>query len=117
MEGFVEAIEDFELKTGLLLAACMKSMKDGSSLIKVLNLTDAPVTVYKSTKVGTYFENKQNLVVNGIFTNQNKPKTLETFQVGKHANLEGSNLDNQQKEKVQELFMDINKFFPETRMT
>ena len=41
----------------------------------------------------------------GIFTNQNKPKTLETFQMGKHANLEDSNLHNQQKEKVQELFM------------
>ena len=80
VEGLAEAIENFELKTGLLLAACMISMKDGWSLIKVLNLTDAPVTVYKSTKVGTHFENKQNLFVNGIFTNQNKPKTLETFK-------------------------------------
>ena len=96
VEGLVEAIEDFELKTGLLLAACMISMKDGSNLIKVSNLTDAPVTVYKSTKVGPYFENKQNLVVNEIFTNQNKPKTMETFQMGKHANLDGSNLHNQQ---------------------
>ena len=57
VEGLVEAIEDIELKTGLLLAACMISMKDASSMI-VLNLTDAPVTVYKSTKVGTYIENK-----------------------------------------------------------
>ena len=105
MEGLVEAIEDFELKIGLLLAAYTISMKDGSSLIKVLNLTDAPATVYKSTKVGTYFENKQNIVVNGIFIYQNKPKPLETFQMGKHANLGGSNLDNKQKEKVQELFM------------
>ena len=104
VDGLVEAIEDFELKTGLLLAAFMISTKDGWSLKKVLNLTDAPVTVYKSTKVGTYFENKQNLVVNGIFTNQNKLKTLETFQMGKHANLEGSKLNDQQKEKVQELF-------------
>ena len=70
----------------------------------MLNLTDAPVTVYKGTKVGTYFENKQNLVVNGIFTNRSKPKTLETFQMGKHANLEGYKLNDQQKEKVQELF-------------
>ena len=85
VEGLVEAIEDFELKTGLFKAACMISMKDGSSLIKVLNLTEAPVTVYKSTKVGTYIDNKQNLGVNGIFTNQNKPKTLETFQIRKHA--------------------------------
>ena len=61
-------------------------------------------SVYKSTKVGTYFENKQNLVVNGFFTNKNKPKTLETFQMGKHASLEGSKLNDQQKEKVQELF-------------
>ena len=30
---------------------------------------------------------------------------METFQIGKHANLKGSNLDNQQKEKVRELFM------------
>ena len=43
--------------------------------------------------------------MNGNFTNQNRPKTLETFQMGKHTNLEGSNPDNQQKEKVQELFM------------
>ena len=105
VEGLVEAIENFALKTGLLLAACMISMKDGSRLIKVLSLTDAPVTEYESTKIGTYFENKQNLVVNGIFTIKNKPKTLETFQMGKHTNLEGSNLYNQQKEKVQELFM------------
>ena len=111
VEGLVEAIEDFELKTGLFLAACMISMEDGWSLIKVLNLTDAPVTVYKSTKVGTYFENKQNLVVNGIFTNQNKPKTLEALQMGKHANLEGSKLNDQQKEKVQELFMRHQQFF------
>ena len=34
LEGLVDAIEDFELKTGLLLAACMISMKDGLSLIK-----------------------------------------------------------------------------------
>ena len=55
MEGIkgVEAIEDFELKTVLFLAAFMIPMKNGSSLIKVLNPTDAPVTVYKSTKVGT----------------------------------------------------------------
>ena len=83
----------------------MISMKDGSSMIKVLNLTDAPVTAYKSTKVGINFEKKQNLVVNGIFTNQNKPKTLDTFQMGKHANLEGSNLQKQEKKKVQELFL------------
>ena len=50
------------------------------------------MTLYKSTKVGTYFENKQNLVVNEIFTNQNKPKTLEIFLMGQQANLEGSNL-------------------------
>ena len=42
--------------------------------------------------------------MNGIFTNQNKPKTLETFQMGKHANLEGSKLNDQQKEKVHEMF-------------
>ena len=70
----------------------------------MLNLTDITVTVYKSTKVGTYFKNKQNLVVIGIFTNQNKPKTLETFQMEKHANLEGSKLSDQQEVKVQELF-------------
>ena len=29
VEGLVEAIEDFELKTGLFLAACMISMEDG----------------------------------------------------------------------------------------
>ena len=50
MEGLVEAIEDFEIKTGFLLAACMISMKGGSSLIKVLNLTDAPMTVKKALK-------------------------------------------------------------------
>ena len=104
VEG-IEAVEEFELKTGLLLAACMISMKDGSSMMKDLNLTDAPVTVYKSTKVGTYFDNKQNLVLSGILTNQNQPKTLETFQMGEHANLEVSNLHKQQKEKVQEIFM------------
>ena len=36
VEGLLEGIEDFELKIGLLLAACMISMKDGSSLIKNL---------------------------------------------------------------------------------
>ena len=41
----------------------MISMEDGWSSVKVLNLTDEPLTVYKSTKVGTYFENKQNLVL------------------------------------------------------
>ena len=34
VEGLVEAIEDFELKTGLLLADFMISMEDGWSLIK-----------------------------------------------------------------------------------
>ena len=80
VEGLMEAVEDFELKTGMLLAVCMISMKDGSSLIKILNLTDAPVTVFKCTKVGTYIENKQNLVVNGIFTNQSKPKNWNIFK-------------------------------------
>ena len=56
VEGLEEAIEDFELKTGLLLSVCMTSKNDGYSLIKkVLNLMEAPVTVYKSTKVGTFF--------------------------------------------------------------
>ena len=47
VEGLREAFEDFQLKSGLLLAACLISMNniDGSSLIKVLNLTEAPVTV------------------------------------------------------------------------
>ena len=49
--------------------------------------------------------------MNGIFTNQNKPKTLETFQMGKNANLEDSNLHKQQKEKVQELFMKHQQIF------
>ena len=53
VEGLVKVVEDFELKTGLLLAACMISMKDGSNLIKALDLTDAPLTVYKSTNVRT----------------------------------------------------------------
>ena len=55
-------------------------------MIKVLNLTDTPVTVYKSTEVGSYLKNKQKLIVNGIFTNQNEPKALETSQIGKHEN-------------------------------
>ena len=45
-------------------------MKSGSSLLKVLNLTNAPVTVYKSNKLGNYLKNKQNLVVNRIIVNQ-----------------------------------------------
>ena len=49
----------------------MISMKVGSKLIKFLNLTDAPVTVYRSLKAGSYLKNKQILVVNGYFTNQN----------------------------------------------
>ena len=101
----MEAIEDFELKIGLLFAACMISIKDCSSLIKVLKLKDVPVTVYRSTKIRCHLENKQNLVMNIVFINQNKPKTLETFQMGKHANLEGSNLIYQQKENAQELLM------------
>ena len=50
VERLVEANEDFELKTGSLLAAYMISMKDGSSLIKVLNLSDEPMTVIKTLK-------------------------------------------------------------------
>ena len=44
LEGLVEAIEEFELKlkTDLRIAACMMSMNDGSSLIKILNLINAP---------------------------------------------------------------------------
>ena len=51
VEGILEAIKDFELKVGLLLAACTISMKDRSSLIKLLNLTKAPVIVYKTLKL------------------------------------------------------------------
>ena len=104
VEGLVEAIEDFELKTGLLLAACMISMKDGSSLIKVLNLTDAPVTRYKRALKEEHTL-KTNRTCEWNFRKSNLAKTLETFQMGKQANLEGSNLDNQQKEKLQELFL------------
>ena len=78
----------------------MISMKDTSSLIQVLNITDAPVTLYKSTEVGSYLKNKRNLVVNALFMNRKKPKTFETFQMGKHTNFDGSNLNNQQEEKV-----------------
>ena len=105
VECSVEAIEEFDLKTGWLLATTMMLMKNGSSLIKVLKLTDALMMVYKSTKAGSYLENKQNLVVNGILTNQKQPKTLGKFQLGKQANFEGSNLINQQKERIQELVM------------
>ena len=52
-----------------------------------------------------YLENKQNLFVNLVFTNQNKPKTSETFQMRKNANLEGSTLNNEQKEKIKELIL------------
>ena len=44
-EGFVEAIEDFELKFSFLLAASMMSMEDGSSSVKVLNLKYASGTM------------------------------------------------------------------------
>ena len=80
MQGLVEAIEDFEMNTGLLLAACLISMKDISSLIKVLSLTDAPVTVYKDTKLGSYLENKQNIFVNEVFTNQTNQKYWNQFK-------------------------------------
>ena len=48
----------------------MISMKYGSSLIEVFNPTDKPVTVYKSTKLVSYLEDKQKLIVNVIFKNQ-----------------------------------------------
>ena len=54
-------------------------MKDGSSLIKVLILEDSPLTVYKSNNIGRHHEKKQNLFLIVLFTNQNKPKTLEIF--------------------------------------
>ena len=59
MERLVNAFEDFELNTGLLLAAWLIAMKNGSCLIKVLNLTDAPMTVCRSTKAKSYLRNKQ----------------------------------------------------------
>ena len=80
VEGFLEAIEHFELKTCLLLADCMTSMKNGSSLIKVLNLTNAPVTMHKKTEVGSYLKNKQNLFVNGNFTNRTSQKHWKIFK-------------------------------------
>ena len=101
----MEAIECFELTTGWLLDACMISMKVGSDLIKVLDLTDAPVTLYKKSKLRNYFEHKQKLVATEYFTNQNEPKTLATFQMGKDSNLGGSTLNNQRKKKLQVLFM------------
>ena len=58
VEGLVEATEYFDLEIGLRLAACVISNKDGSGWIKLLNLSDALVTVYKSSKVGKYLENK-----------------------------------------------------------
>ena len=69
-EVLMEAIVDFDFETGWLLAACMISMKYGSSLIEVFNPTDKPVTVYKSTKLVSYLEDKQKLIVNVIFKNQ-----------------------------------------------
>ena len=104
VDGLVKATKDIDLKTDLLLAACLISMKGGSSLIKVLNLTYAPVTVYKNTKIGSYLENKQNIVVKATFTNQNQTKTLETIHLEKHVNKEGSKPNNQQIEEVQGLF-------------
>ena len=55
--GPVEANKGFE-KNGLFLDACMISMKDVSTLKKVLNLTDAPVTVNKSTQEGGFLKDK-----------------------------------------------------------
>ena len=40
MEGLVKAIENFEIKTDLFLAACMISMKGGSSLTKSVNYNE-----------------------------------------------------------------------------
>ena len=40
---------------------------------------DAPVIVYKNSKVKNYLEDKQNLVSIAIFTNQNKPKLWKQF--------------------------------------
>ena len=80
VEGLSEATEDFELKNGWLLAACMIPLKEVSCLIIVLNPTDAPLSAYNKTKLGSCSGNKQNLFVNGIFTNQNKTKTLEKFE-------------------------------------
>ena len=72
-------------------------MKDGPILIKVFSLTDASIAMYMNNKVGIYLESKQNLFRNGIFTNQNKPKIWEPFQMRKHANQEGSTLKIEQK--------------------
>ena len=44
MDILVKAIKDFELKTGLLLADYIISMKNSSSLTKMHDQTDAPVS-------------------------------------------------------------------------
>ena len=49
--------------------------------------------------------------MNGIFSNKKKAKNNENFQMAKHANSEGSNLNNQQKEKLRELFMKHQQIF------
>ena len=83
LEGLVEAIEDFELKTGLLIAACMILMNDGSSLIKSLKSNKRTSDRGKNTKIGSYLQNKQILVVSGVLTNQKKDKNIGNVLNGK----------------------------------
>ena len=110
-EGFVEGIEGFQDRTGLIVASCMVSPKQGQALIKVLNLTDEQVVVYKDSKLGTYQENNNCQKVNGICSSKEKPKHPEPFRMGKHASLEGSQLSKDQQFKVKEMFERHNKVF------
>ena len=110
-EGLVEALKDYEDKTGLLVASCMVSPQNGRAQVKVLNLSDSRIVVYKDTKVGVYHESKDCVKVNGIFASNTKTKRSEPFKMGIHATLEGSKLTGDQQIRVEQLFIRHSQVF------
>ena len=91
-QGLVEGPKDFENRPGILVADCLISINDSKSHLRVVNLSDNEINLFKNTKIGEFFSIDDSIQVNELFTSKSKPKHTEAFRMGTHAKIKGTDL-------------------------
>ena len=70
------------------------------------------IDIYHNIKIAHYTDLRNQIQVNGFFSSKEPPKHQESYELGKHATQDGSQLPSEEKKKVQIMFDQHNRVFP-----
>ena len=78
-EGLIEGIQEFDEKTGLLVADSLVSVIQGKVWLKVLNMRNEANDIYHDSKTAHRTDLWNQILVNGLFSSRERLQHQEPF--------------------------------------